>query len=56
MMALDVGLVLLKAGLRAFIVGDWTTAEYVTDIAARCDASHWVRSSSSSDRSKCAKM
>ena len=47
-MALGGGLALLKAGVRAFIVGDWTTVEYVAGIVVRCDASHQAQSSSSS--------
>ena len=47
---------LLKAGVRVFIVGERTTAEYVAGIAARRDASRLARSSSLSVTSMCAKM
>ena len=56
MMALGGGLVLLKAGVRAFIVGDWTAVEYVAGIVARRDTSRLAWSSSSSVTSMCAKM
>ena len=55
MMALGGGSALLKAGVRVFIVREWTTAEYVADIAARCEASHQAWLSSSSVTSMCAK-
>ena len=49
------GLVLLKTGVRVFIIGERTAAEYITGIAARHDASCLEQSSSSSVTSMCAK-
>ena len=55
MMALGGGSALLKVGVRAFIVGEWTAVEYVAGIAARREASGQPQSSSSSVTSMCVK-
>ena len=56
MMPLGGGSALLKAGVRVFIIREWTTAEYVAGIAARHEASRWAWSSSLSVTSMCTKM
>ena len=55
MMAPGGGSVLLKAGVRVFIIGERTAAEYVAGIVARRDASHLAQSSSLSVTSMCVK-
>ena len=49
------GSALLRAGVRVFIIGEWTAAEYVAGIVARHDASHLAQSSSLSVTSMCVK-
>ena len=56
MMALGGGSALLKAGVRVFIIVEWTAVEYVAGIVARHEASHQAWSSSSSVTSMCVKM
>ena len=56
MMALGGGSALLKAGVRVFVVGEWTAVEYVAGIVVRRDASCLAWSSSSSVTSMCVDM